>query len=162
MKDKIHLYGNIMPPKGKDKYFFTLRLNENGDGISFDNTIKGHRILKQINAGKINTAEKKIREEWDTYYFIDGKFEELIHEKWLDEGTDDIINGTIYRQVWEIKTPAKIDEILISLNNLLWKNKENLESKIVIEKTKEVGLQLNKFVENLQQYKKNNSMRNAA
>ena len=145
MIKEIHLYGNILPPEGKDKYFFTIELNKNGDGISFDNTIKGHRILKQINAGKIDTKNEIVREEWDIFHFINGKFKEKIHEKWIDKGKEDIINGIVYKQIWEITTPEKIDNILLELNNLLWANKENLNSKTVERKVKKISEKLYEF-----------------
>ena len=145
MIKEIHLYGNILPPEGKDKYFFTIELNKNGDGISFDNTIKGHRILKQINAGKIDTKNEIVREECDIFNFIYGKFKEKIHEKWVDKGKEDIINGIVYKQIWEIPTPEKIDNILLELNNLLWANKENLNSKTVERKVKKISEKLYEF-----------------
>lgn len=142
MLKEINLYCNIIPPGGKDKYFFTITLNEKGDGISFDNTIKGHRILKQINVGEIDTSNETIREEWDMYHFVDGEFKEKIHEKWIDKGKDDVINGTIYRQVWEIPTPKEIDDMLLELNNFLWTNRENLDSQEVEQKIKKVSEEL--------------------
>lgn len=145
MEKVTHLYGNIIPPGGKDKYFFTIGLNEKGDGISFDNTIKGHRILKQINAGEIDTKDEEVREEWDMYHFVNGKLKEKIHEKWVDKGKDDIINGTIWRQVWEIPTPEEIDNMLMALNDFLWENKENLDSQTVIEKVRTGSEKLNEF-----------------
>jgi len=145
MAKEINLYGNILPPNGKDKYFFTIELNKKGDGISFDNTIKGHRILKQVNIGKIYTKNEVIREEWDTFHFVNGKFKEKIHERWVDKGKDDVINGTIYRQVWEIPTPKEIDKMLIELNNFLWKNQQNLNSQIVQIEVERVSKELYDF-----------------
>jgi hypothetical protein len=145
MTKEIHLYGNIMPPGGKDKYFFTITLNKKGDGISFDNTIKGHRILKQINAGEIDTKNEVIREEWDMHHFVNGELKEIIHEKWVDKGKDDIINGTIWRQVWEIPTPKEIDKMLIELNDFLWKNRKNLKSPEAIKRIKTDSEMLNKL-----------------
>jgi hypothetical protein len=145
MVNKIHLYGNILSPKTKDKYFFTIELNKKGDSISFDNTIKGHRILKQINAGKFDMSKGKIKEEWEMYHFINGKLIEKIHEKWIDKGKEDIINGIIWKQIWEIPTPKEIDKRLIQLNNFLWKNKQNLNSKKVIKRVKKDSEKLNKF-----------------
>ena len=145
MAKEIHLYGNILPQNIKDKYFFTILLNKKGDGISFDNTIKGHRILKQINVGKIDTKNEIIREEWDTFHFASGKFKEKIHEKWVDKGKDDVINGIIYKQVWEIQTPEEIDKLLLEFNNFLWENKENLSSQNVQKEVERVSKKLYKF-----------------
>ena len=145
MGKELHLYGNIILPGGKDKYFFTIELNKKGDGISFDNTLKGHRILKQINIGRINMKNEFVKEEWDTYHFVDGKFREKIHEKWIDKGKDDVINGTIFRQVWEIPTPGWINKMLIKLNDFLWNSKDSLNSKTVIERIKRDSKKLNEF-----------------
>ena len=94
MSEKIKLLCDIMPKNSKDKYFITIELNNKGDGISFDNTVKGHRILKQVNIGKYKDNDR-ITEEWDIYSFVDGRFSGIIHEKWIDKGKDDIINGII-------------------------------------------------------------------
>lgn len=139
---EIHLYCNIIPPRSRDKYFFTIELNRQGDGISFDNTLKGHRILKQVNEGKIDTADEAVKEEWDVFHFVDGKFKETIHEKWVDKGEDDVINGTIYRRVWEVRTPEDIDKRLLQLNDFLWKNRRHLNSKQVEDRVKDASKEL--------------------
>ena len=131
-----HIECNIIPPNSKDKYFFIVILNINGDSISFDNTIKGHRILKQVNIGKY-TGNKSIRESWFMYVFKDGKYKGEKWEDWIDEGKDDIINGIVYRQVWEIPTPRDIDNMLLTLNNFLWLHKDDLQSKEVTNKMKQ-------------------------
>ncbi len=86
-----------------------------------------------------------VKEEWDTYHFVDGKFREKIHEKWIDKGKDDVINGTIFRQVWEIPTPGWINKMLIKLNDFLWNSKDSLNSKTVIERIKRDSKKLNEF-----------------
>jgi len=136
----IHLYANIIPYNSQDKYFFSIELNNNKDSISFDNTLKGHRILKQINLGEIDTSTENIKQEWDIYHFVNGQFREIIHEKWIDKGQDDVINGTLFRQVWEIEMPKKIDQMLLDLNNFLWKKRENLGSKEITDRVKRDGL----------------------
>lgn len=144
MSEKIKLLCGIMPDDSADKYFITVELNDKGDGISFDNTLKGHRILKQVNVGEYKNNEP-ITEEWDIYSFIDGKFDKIIHEKWIDKGKDDVINGIIYRQVWEISTPKEIDEMLLNFNNFLLEHKDNLKSEIVRNKVNKIGIILHKL-----------------
>ena len=144
MSKKIKLLCNIIPDNSADKYFITIELNSKGDGISFDNTLKGHRILKQVNVGKYENNDP-VTEEWDIYSFIDGKFDKIIHEKWIDKGKDDVINGIIYRQVWEIPTPKEIDDMLLDFNNFLWKHKDNLKLKIVRSEVNRISVILHKL-----------------
>ncbi len=144
MSEKIKLLCGIMPENSADKYFITVELNDKGDGISFDNTLKGHRILKQVNIGEYKN-NAPVTEEWDIYSFIDGKFDKIIHEKWIDKSKDDIINGIIYRQVWEISTPKEIDNMLLDFNNFLLEHKDNLKSDIVRNKVNKIGIILHKL-----------------
>lgn len=138
MDKKIKLLCNIIPENLGDKYFITIELNYKGDGISFDNTLKGYRIVKQINAGKYS-GKDSITDEWDMYSFENGELKEIIHEKWIDKGKDDIINGIIYRQIWEEPMPLEINNMLLEFNNFLWKHKDDLKLDVVCNKVKEVG-----------------------
>ena len=142
--EKIKLLCSIIPEDSGDKYFVTIELNNKGDGISFDNTLKGHRILKQVNVGEYKDDEPAT-EEWNTYSFVDGEFDKMIHEKWIDRGKEDIINGIIYRQVWEISTPKEIDDMLLDFNKFLWKYKNDLKSELVRSKVKEIGIVLHRL-----------------
>ncbi len=89
------------------------------------------------------------------YSFIDGEFDKILHEKWIDQGKDNIINGVIYRQVWETPTPKDIDDILLNFNNFLLKNKGNLNSETVCNKVNKITILLYKLsIELDQKFKK--------
>lgn len=154
MTEKIKLLCNIMPENSSDKYFVTIELNDNGDGISFDNTLKGHRILKQINIGEYK-GNDLVTDEWDMYSFVDGELNNIIREKWIDKGKDDIINGIIYRQAWEVSTPKEIDDMLLDFNSFLWGNKDNLKSQSVRDKVDEISKVLHKLSVELDSKTKN-------
>ena len=122
----MHIEIDYCPTSKRKHYFISVSLNEK-EAISFDHTIKGHRVVKQVLI-KTVTHEKNevITAEWDTLIIKDQKFIEKYHVKWVDHGKLDIVNGEVWKTVWVKKLDTATDERLLYYSRLVSDNYENL------------------------------------
>ena len=101
------------------------------EAISFDHTIKGHRVVKQVMIKK-ESHEKAVEKygevsgEWDTIIIKDRKFIQKYHVKWIDCDKLDIVNGETWETVWEKTIDDDIDDELLSYSRLISDNYNNL------------------------------------
>src|SRR3989339_293585 len=93
------------PTSEREHYFVFVGLNEN-EAISFDHTLKGCRIIKQILIKdklkkKIVNKNKLITGRWKTLVINNGKFVKSYNVLWIDYDNLDVINGEIWETDWE-------------------------------------------------------------
>jgi len=86
-------------PSPSKSFFISVSLNDK-EAISFDYTLKRHRVTKQVLVEKKRFSENsKINGEWDVLVLDDGKFVEKYHAKWIDLGKKDWVNDGIWETV---------------------------------------------------------------
>ncbi len=87
-------------PSPKKSFFISVGINEK-EAISFDYTIKGHRVIKQVLVEKKPfPINKKPTSEWDTLVIENGKFKKKYHVKWIDMDNGDWVNNEIWETIW--------------------------------------------------------------
>lgn len=84
----------------RDQFYISVPLNEI-EFLSFDWTIKGHRIILQRVLKEEPVPAARPTMEWDTIYISKGKFIGKEHTIWYDMGQRDWVNGKIYETVQE-------------------------------------------------------------
>jgi hypothetical protein len=104
-------------PTPKTCYFVSVGLNEK-EAISFDNTSKGHRVVKQVLVGQekqkgTKRKRDKITSEWDAIVLKDGVFVKKYHVTWIDENKFDVVNGEKWETVWEKPINDEMDKKLL-------------------------------------------------
>jgi len=119
------------PTSKRKHYFISISLNDK-EAISFDHTLKGHRVIKQVLVEKIPEKEAvdkygKITAEWDTIVLKDGKFVRKYHNRWIDRDKFDTVNGETWETVWEKPISENVDEKLLCFSRLISDNYENLD-----------------------------------
>ena len=118
-------------PTPRTSYFISVGLNEK-EAISFDNTTKGYRVIKQVLIEK-KPLEKSIAEhgeitgEWDVIVLEDSKFVKKYHVKWIDRDILDTVNNETWETVWEKPLDKKVHEKLLYYSRLISDNYENLD-----------------------------------
>ena len=110
----------------KGQFFFSVELSET-ESIAFDYTFAGHRVMKQILIGTTQ-SKKESAETWGTIRIVDGKFIDKHRVEWIDrrEKGEAIVNGNIWRTVWEKPLPEGIKEKLLDFSSQIYKHKSNL------------------------------------
>ncbi|NQV00380.1 MAG: hypothetical protein HQ538_06600 [Parcubacteria group bacterium] len=118
-------------PTPKTSYFISVGLNKK-EAISFDNTIKGYRVMKQVliknqPLEKSITEHGKIDGEWEVIVLDRCKFIRTYHVKWIDKDKIDIINNEIWETAWVKPLDNNIHKKLLYYSGLVSDNYENLE-----------------------------------
>lgn len=119
------------PTSERKHFFISVGLNEK-EAISFDYTLKGHRVLKQILVEEKSQEEAveqygKVTAEWDTIVIKDGKFFRKYHNKWIDRNNLDTVNGKTWDTVWEKPISEELAEKLLFYSRLISDNYDNLD-----------------------------------
>ncbi|MFC1682129.1 HEAT repeat domain-containing protein [Nanoarchaeota archaeon] len=118
---------NYNPSKDNRKvYFISIGLSET-EAISFDNTLKGHRVVKQVLIKKIPYSEeikkyKKIDGKLDTLVLKDGKFVKRYQARWIDKDKIDVVNGEVWKTIWEKPIDKNTDKKLLHYCRLISDN----------------------------------------
>ena len=114
-------------PSPKTSFFISVGLNDT-EAISFDNTTKGHRIIKQVLIEKrLMAKNQKLSGEWDVIILDDRKFVKKYHVKWVDKDKIDIINDEVWETVWEKPMSNEDRDKLIHYSQLISDNYLNLK-----------------------------------
>lgn len=118
-------------PTPRTHYFISVGLNEK-EAISFDNTTKGYRVIKQVlveskSLEKLIEEHGEITNEWDTIVLKDGKFVRKYHVRWIDRDKLDTVNNETWETVWEKPLDKEIHEKLFYYSRLVSDNYENLD-----------------------------------
>ena len=113
---EIHVDYN---PSPKDHYFISVVLNDQ-EVISFDKTLKGHRMLKQVFKEKRPFPENAVfNSEWNTIVLNNGTFDHEFHTQWIDMGKCDWLNGEIWESVWEKPISEELSNKLLHYSQLI-------------------------------------------
>jgi len=111
-------------------YFISVGLNEK-EAISFDNTTKGFRVIKQVLINKLKTPLDKLSDaisgEWYDIILKDGKFVRKNFVLWQDKDKIDIVNDEIWETVWEKPITKDTHETLVFYSQLISDNYEKLD-----------------------------------
>lgn len=118
-------------PTPATSYFISVGLNEK-EAISFDNTTKGYRVIKQVLVDNKPWEESikkygRIDGEWNVIVLEDHKFIKKYHVKWIDRDRIDIINNEIWKTTWVKPLDKKIHEKLLYYSRLVSDNYKNLD-----------------------------------
>ncbi|MFC1618145.1 hypothetical protein ACFL2B_02595 [Patescibacteria group bacterium] len=115
-------------PTPEDQFFISVPISDK-EIISFDKTIKGHRIVKQVyREEKPFTEDTKFDAEWDVLIIKDKKFASKYHVKWIDKDQLDWLNGEIWETIWEKKMSQDLSDQLLNYSRLVSDNYQNLDS----------------------------------
>ena len=107
-------------------FFISVALN-NKEAISFDHTVKGSRILKQVLVEeKPFPKNAKITAEWETICIENRKFVGIEKVRWIDLGKRDWVNNEVWETVWEKPMPTELKKKMQYYSNLICKNYKNL------------------------------------
>lgn len=107
-------------PQGpEDHFFISVKVNDK-EYVSFDHTIKGHRVIKQIVVDNQPFPEdKEPTSEWDDIVIRDGKFLKKYHVRWLDMDKQDWCNDEIWETVAEQSLSAELGEKILYYSRLV-------------------------------------------
>ena len=119
---EIHIDYN---PSPKDHFFISIPLNDT-ECISFDHTIKGHRVVKQVFREKILQPAVNITSEWDTLVLKNREFTEKFHVRWIDMEKKDWLDGEVWETVWEKPIESELSEKLLHYSQLVSDHYDNL------------------------------------
>jgi len=107
-------------------YFISIPLSKK-EIISFDNSWKGHRIIRQVLIEeKKMTINQEVTSEWDTISIKDGKFVQSEHVRWVDMDKKDWCNDEIWETVAETPIPKELDESLLKYSAIVKKHYNEL------------------------------------
>jgi hypothetical protein len=109
-------------------FFFISIPTSTTEAISFDNTVKGHRVVKQLLVEKkFFPLDTLVSSEWDTIVLEDGKFVKKYHVRWIDMGELDWCNDEVWKTVFEQPILEDLSSKLLHYSTLVSDNYENLE-----------------------------------
>jgi len=113
-------------PSPKNHFFISVHLNDK-KAISFDKTIKGHRMIKQVfNEYKAFPDNSMFDSEWNTIVIKDRKFVQEYHVQWIDKDKLDWLNGEIWETVWEKPISQELTNELLYYSQLISDNYKDL------------------------------------
>jgi hypothetical protein len=108
-------------------FFISVSLNDK-EAISFDHTVKGSRIIKQVLVEEKPFPENaKTTAEWDTIVIENKKFLGIESVRWIDFGKRDWVNNQIWELAWEKPMPEELKGKLQYYSNLICQNYDKLE-----------------------------------
>jgi hypothetical protein len=112
-------------------FFISVGLNDK-EAISFDYTIKGQRITKQVltekkEVGTGSSEMEKPTSEWDVIELKDGKFLNKRHVKWVDKGEIDEVEGEVWKTEWAKPMSDEVKEKMLQFSRLVSDNYKHLE-----------------------------------
>jgi len=114
-------------PSPEDSFFISVGISDT-ESISFDYTIKAHRVVKQVLIdSKPFPKDKKPTAEWDTLILVDRKFVKKYHVKWIDMGKKDWVNDEIWEMAWARPISGQTRDKLLYYSHLICDNYKNLD-----------------------------------
>jgi hypothetical protein len=121
----MKLYIDVI--KDSSQYFVSVGTKEN-EVISFDNTKKGFRVIKQLLIDRQEPDNKeKITDEWDSIIIENKKYLGKEHIKWIDLNEKDWCNGEIWQTVKEGNIDKELNKKINYYSNLIQKHYFELE-----------------------------------
>ena len=122
----MQIFIDLMPRS--EGFFISIYLSET-QSLSFDYTLKGHRIIKQVlledPTGKLPNqgplpSRKVLRS-------IDGKFSGFLERSWADKVREGSIIEGVWRTVWESYLPEPTIKKLLELSERVFESSESEE-----------------------------------
>ena len=124
---EIHVDYNPKNHKPKNHFFVSVHQTKK-ECISFDKTIKGHRIIKQVLVGKRKLPKnKKISGSWITIIIKNKKFMNTYKVKWIDMNKKDLINNEIWETIWEKPISKELTKKILFYSQLISGNFQHLD-----------------------------------
>lgn len=121
---EIEVDYNPIPSKN---FFISVGLKEK-EAISFDYTLKGHRIIKQVLVEKKPfPKDKKPTAEWEALVLKEGKLIKKYHVRWVDLNEKDWVNDEIWETVWERPLSEELKNKFLYYSCLISDNYKNLD-----------------------------------
>jgi len=124
---KIYIdIGNKEKKGDYSNYFISIPLSDK-EAISFDNSYKGSRIIRQILVEKKEMPPiQQVTSEWDTILIENGKFAGSEHVRWVDLDKKDWCNNEIWETISETPIPNQLNESLLKYSALVKKHYHGL------------------------------------
>lgn len=115
------------PTSPRAHYFISVSLNDT-EVISFDHTLKGYRVVKQvlIKQNIPSGKNENITGKWKTIVLKDGKFVKIYDVEWINGDNLDTVNGNVWETIWEKELDKNTDKILLYYSRLISDNYKNL------------------------------------
>ena len=120
----MQIFIDLMPRS--EGFFISIYLSET-QSLSFDYTLKGHRIIKQVlledPSGKLpNQGPLPSRKVLKS---VDGKFSGFLERSWADRVREGSITDGVWRTVWESYLPEPIIKKLQELSEQVFERSES-------------------------------------
>ncbi len=123
---EIHIDYN--PSNHIPKNHFFISVHQKEKDISFDYTIKGHRIIEQVLIAKKKFPKnKKPTSKWFTIIIKNRKFVKTYKVKWIDLNKKDWVNNEIWETIWEKPISKILTKKLLFYSQLISDNYKHLE-----------------------------------
>lgn len=117
-------------PTPSNAFFVSVGLTDT-EALSFDYTLKGQRVTKQVLAAnkdnKVDAPPKKATSEWDVLELKDGKLLNKRHVMWVDKGNIDEVNGEVWNTEWSKSLSDEVKDKLLFWSRFISDNYEQLE-----------------------------------
>jgi len=123
---EIHIDYN--PTNHTPKNHFFVSVHQQKRDISFDNTIKGHRIIEQVLVEKRKFPKnKKPTAKWFTIIIKNRKFVKTYSVRWIDLDKKDWLNDEVYETTWEKPISKTLTKKLLFYSQLISDNYKSLK-----------------------------------
>jgi len=118
----IELDPNPSNSKNRNHYFISVKLSKK-EWLSFDNTTKGHRIMKQVlKEIKEMPKGKKIDGKWKVLIIKNRKLVGEYNAKWIDMDKLDWVNNEVWETVKVRRISKKLSDRLLYYSRLVSDN----------------------------------------
>lgn len=123
----IELDYNPSKSKSKNHFFVSVKISKKV-WISFDNTIKGHRIMKQvIKEIKPQPKNKKTDGKWQVLIIKNRKLIRKYKAKWIDMDKLDWVNNEIWETTLVKPITQKLADKILYYSRLISDNYKKLD-----------------------------------
>ncbi len=121
-----------------DTWFFISVPIRDAEALSFDYTLKGHRVMKQklVRRNQAMPEGREVTMEWDTLIFEDGKLLTKEHVQWVDLDKQDWVGGEVWETEWEKPISDELRDKLLKYSNTIRQNID--DSAVVNQKVTEL------------------------
>lgn len=119
-------------PTPSNNYFVSVGLNDK-EWISFDNTTKGFRVMKQVLIDKRFKPLEEISGEWNDIILKDGKFIGRNHCIWYDYDKFDVVNGETWETVWTKPITKEVHKKILHYSRFIADHLDELNDKYTKE-----------------------------
>ncbi len=123
----IELDPNPSKSKNKNHFFVSVKISKK-TWLSFDNTTKGHRIMKQVlKEIKPQPKNKKIDGKWEVLIIKNRKLIGQYKVKWIDMDKLDWVNNEIWETTLVKPITQKLADKILYYSRLISDNYKKLD-----------------------------------